>query len=1049
MDNIQSYIEEVKNLFLTQRAREHAYRPALHKLLETLRTDDSTKILNDPKRSEHGAPDFIILKKELPIGYIETKDIGVNLDKAETSEQLTRYYGYSNLILTDYLEFRFFINGEKSETISIGSIEDNKIVIKDNKLEDLESALKDFVASRPENIRSGLQLAKIMGGKARRIRDNVRRFLEIESEHNEELERIYEVIKKLLIHDLSKERFSDMYAQTLVYGLFIARYYDESEDTFTRQEARDLVPDTNPFLKNFFEHIAGANFDKRLAYIVNELCEIFSHSDVRALMQQYSKQLGLFGEDKELPDPVIHFYEDFLKEYDSKQRLELGVFYTPLPVVRFIVRSIDEILKKDFGLDKGLADSSKIERQIIVQGQKHKEKTHRVQVLDPATGTGTFLNEVINQIHKSFEGQEGRWKSYVNEDLLPRLYGFELMIASYTIAHLKLGLNLQSKGYKEFEKRIGVYLTNSLEDSLDPEYDLFSSIGLARAISEEAQKASDIKNKKPIMVVLGNPPYSVSSQNKGEWIQNLIKDYKENLNERKINLDDDYIKFIRFGQHFIEKNGEGILAYISNNSFIDGITHRRMRESLLKTFDKIYILDLHGNAKKRETAPDGSKDENVFDIQQGVSINIFVKTGKKHSDKLGKIYHTDLFGLRKSKYAYLNQNDINTGKWQELQSKSPNYFFIPSTNSPKSDYNQWIRVDELFPHYNSGIQTKNDKLSIKFTRDELEKVIQDFETLTESELKIKYNLKDTSGWQVKKAIDDLKTNPYNFSRILYRPFDIRTTVFTKTSGGFIGRPRERTMRNFIEKDNLGLITVRQQSTFDFQHALATNLIIESGAISLQTKEWGYVFPLYLYNTEDSQGELEFVDKREPNINFEIAENIAKTIGLKFVKESSSDTNTFSPIDIFDYVYSILYSPGYRKNYKQYLKIDFPRIPYPKNAEQFKNLANKGKELRELHIMESPALSELTTTYPIEGTDKVEKVTFSAGSVFINDKQYFGNVPEIAWNFYIGGYQPAQKWLKDRIGRTLSSEEIEHYQKIIKALTETDRIMKEIDSIYVI
>lgn len=405
MKNINDYVGEVQKTYQTENAREHAYRPALHKLLDNLKSDDSVNVLNDPKRSEHGAPDFVILKKELPIGYIETKDIGVDLNKAETSEQLSRYYGYSNLILTDYLEFRFFKNGEKSETISIGKIESGKIVFSENKMEELESALKDFLIISPENIKSGLQLAKIMGGKARRIRDNVLRFLEIESERNQELDRIYNVINKLLIHDLSKEKFSDMYAQTLVYGLFIARYYDETEDNFTRQEARDLVPESNPFLKNFFEHIAGANFDKRLAYIVNELCEIFSHSDVRALMQQYSKQLGLFGDDKELPDPVIHFYEDFLKEYDSKQRIELGVFYTPLPVVRFIVRSIDEILKKDFGLEKGLADSSKIERKIIIQGQEHKEQIHRVQVLDPATGTGTFLNEVINQIHKSFDGR--------------------------------------------------------------------------------------------------------------------------------------------------------------------------------------------------------------------------------------------------------------------------------------------------------------------------------------------------------------------------------------------------------------------------------------------------------------------------------------------------------------------------------------------------------------------------------------------------------------------------------------------------------------------
>ena len=845
MKTIESYVAEIQKMFQSDIAREHAYRPAMQKLFDNLKSDPKIAVLNDPKRSEHGAPDFVIMKtKELTLGHVETKDVNIDLDKVETSEQLQRYYGYSNLILTNYLDFRFYKNGEKVETISIGKLEYGGVTFDESNFDFLENSLKQFMAGEPQPIKSGLQLAKTMGGKARRIRDNVRHFLKNESDSNQELEKIYEVIKQLLIHDLSKDSFADMYAQTLVYGLFIARYHDDTLDSFTRQEARDLVPDSNPFLKTFFDHIAGASFDPRLAIIVNELCEVFSYTDVHGIMEKYTKQLGLFGDDKELPDPVIHFYEDFLKEYDPKQRIDLGVFYTPLPVVRFIVRSIDELLQSEFGLEKGLADSSKIERTVMVQNQKTKQKIHRVQVLDPATGTGTFLNEVINQIYSKFEGQEGRWKSYVNDDLLTRIHGFELMIASYTIAHLKLGLNLQNKGLDDFKKRLGVYLTNSLEDAPKFERTLFS-IGLVQAISKEAEKAGEIKNDTPIMVVLGNPPYSVSSNNKGEWIQNLIKVYKENLNEKKINLDDDYIKFIRYGQNYIDNNGEGILAYISNNSFIDGITHRRMRESLLRTFDKIYILDLHGNAKKKETAPDGGKDMNVFDIQQGVSINIFVKSGKKRSTTLGDVYHADLFGPRKDKYAFLNQNITSKVEWRKLKPSEPNYFFVPTEGKSNNQYHDWIKIDELFPHYNSGVQTKNDKLSIHYSRGELEKVIIDFQSLAEDELKLKYGLKDTSGWQCKTAMNDIRKNPFEYSKILYRPFDIRDTIFTKLSGGFIGRPREKTMKNFVNRDNLGLITVRQQSTFDFQHALATNMIIESGAISLQTKEWGYLFPLYL------------------------------------------------------------------------------------------------------------------------------------------------------------------------------------------------------------
>lgn len=1023
MKNISDYIGEIQKTYQTENAREHAYRPALQNLLDSIKFDPDIRVLNDPKRSEHGAPDFVILKRELPIGYVETKDIGIDLNKAETSEQLARYYGYSNLILTDYLEFRFFKNGEKCETISIGEIEDNKIVIKEDKLEALERALKDFITLRPENIKSGLQLAKIMGGKARRIRDNVRRFLEIESESNQELDRIYNIIKKLLIHDLSKEKFSDMYAQTLVYGLFIARYYDESEDTFTRQEARDLVPDSNPFLKNFFEHIAGANFDKRLAYIVNELCEIFSHSDVKALMQQYTKQLAMFDDGKELPDPVIHFYEDFLKEYDSKQRLELGVFYTPLPVVRFIVRSIDEILKKDFELEKGLADSSKIERPIIVQGQKSKEKMHRVQVLDPAAGTGTFLNEVINQIHKSFEGQEGRWKSYVNDDLLPRIYGFELMIASYTIAHLKLGLTLRNMGYTDFSRRLGVYLTNSLEDTFDIQEDLFS-IGLANSIAEEAKSANKIKDDRPIMVVLGNPPYSGESQNpsyKGNDIYKLEPGTTQKLQERNPKwLNDDYVKFIRLAESFIERNKDGIIGMITAHGYLDNPTFRGMRWHLANTFDKIYIIDLHGNANKKEVRPDGGKDENVFDIKTGVSIILGVKKGTRK--KLADVFVKDIYGLRKDKYVELNNSSVDSVKWRKIEPNAPNYYFVEMHGANKKEYDNGFSIKEVFKKYSPGIVTSRDLFIIDQSKETLERRIQDFLHSDDPEsLKNKYNLKEKSTWKIRNLIN----KPYNRDSIIqltYRPFDNRWIYYENE---FIERSRKNIMQQFTKGNNIGLIVPRQ-CVNDWRYAFISDRIIEFNLTGQAARFGsGSIFPLYIYSE-----------------NGEKYSNLSQEI-VKIFKNVISD---LTDENIFDYIYAVLFSPSYRKKYKDFLKIDFPRIPYPKNAEQFKKLATKGKELRGLHLMESPLLNKLTTTYPIDGTDKVEKVVYSTGSIYINSNQYFGKVSEIAWNFWIGGYQPAQKWLKDRIGRTLSSEDIEHYQKIIIALTETDRIMKEIDAL---
>ena len=1041
MENVKSYATELQKMFQSNIAREHAYRPALQKLLDNTKHDSNVTVLNDPKRSEHGAPDFVIMKtKELTLGHVETKDLNVDLDKAETSEQLKRYYGYPNLILTNYLEFRFFKNGEKAETIVIGKLEHGGITFNENDFDFLENTLKEFMAGKPEPIKSGLQLAKIMGGKARRIRDNVRHFLNTESEKNQELEKIYEIIKKLLIHDLNKESFADMYAQTLVYGLFIARYNDKTLDNFTRQKARDLVPDSNPFLKTFFDHIAGASFDLRLAIIVNELCEVFSYSGVHGIMEKYTKQLVLFGDEKELPDPVIHFYEDFLKEYDPKQRIALGVFYTPLSVVRFIVRSIDELLRTEFGLDKGLADSSKIERTVVTQRVKHKEKIHRVQVLDPATGTGTFLNEVVNVVHSKFEGQEGRWNSYVNEDLLPRIYGFELMIASYTIAHLKLGLNLQSKGYKDFDKRLGIYLTNSLEEAPDLKGTLFEQIGLSFAITKEAEAAGVIKNKKPIMVVIGNPPYSGVSSNETEYANKLVKKYKvepggkQKLQERKHWLNDDYVKFIALAENMVAKNSDGVVGYITNHGYLDNPTFRGMRWHLLDTFDSIYVIDLHGNSLKKEVSPDGSKDENVFDIQQGVSIMLAVKTGKKKTGQLAKVYRIDLWGKRESKFEQLDKLAFEKMKWISIKNRLPNLVFAESGSAIiETEYQLGFNVSDLFLEKATGIVTARDGLVISDNRAELNNRIKQFSDDNLSDLDVrqrffsgksdgKYKAGDSRGWKLsesRKIIRDFNHDD-QIKSITYRPFDIRFIYYHPK---MVDWRREKIMGNFLAGDNIALEVCRQVVSDKWTHIFITDRLVDDSYVSNKTRERGYVLPLYIHHIDGS---------KTSNLKKVIFDQIEKIVGK------------VSPEDIFDYMYSVLYSPSYREKYKEFLKIDFPRIPFPKDQKQFKRLAEKGKELRELHLLKSPLSNNLTTTYPVEGSDKVEKVEFSAGRVYINGGQYFGNVPEVAWNFYIGGYQPAQKWLKDRKGKTLSSEDIEHYQKIIIALTETNRIMKEID-----
>jgi len=1022
---VEMYVNTLIKKYKTEHAREHAYRPTFEELIRIL--DPDLNAINDPKRSEHGAPDFIFMRKELIAGYAETKDLGANLDKVEKSEQIERYFGYSNLILTNYLEFRFFRNGERyGEPIVLGELDGNTIIPHPDRFSRLADTLKDFLSSAPENIKSGAKLSKIMGGKARRIRDNVAHFLESDSEKNEELLRVYEVIKELLVHDLKPKAFADMYAQTLVYGLFVARFHDDTPNTFTRQEARDLVPASNPFLQHFFDHIVGPNFDKRLAYIVNELCDVFAHANVRALMHQYFEKDAKGHEDLG-PDPVIHFYEDFLKEYDSEQRKKLGAFYTPVPVVRFIVRSIDHILKKDFGLVNGLADTSKIEVDTEVQGKKKKNQVHRVQILDPAVGTGTFLNEIVQEIHKSFAGQEGRWRSYVDTDLLPRLHGFELMMAPYTIAHLKLGMTLKDTGYDSFSRRLGIYLTNSLEEGYQTENTLFS-LGLSQSIAEEAVSASEIKNNTPIMVITGNPPYSGESNNASYTGHNVYKVEPTGGKLKEKNskwINDDYVKFIRLAESMIEKTGEGVVAMITAHGYLDNPTFRGMRWHLLNVFDEIYILDLHGNLKREEVSPDGSKDENVFDIQQGVSIILATKFNENKKKPLAKIFRSDVYGTREGKFKHLNSHNISSIKWQKINPIENEYRFEINDESQEI-YNVGFSLKDLFDVGTVGIATFRDKLTIDFDREDLKKRVNDLHTMTEHDFIEKYHVpEDTRDWQLISAKKDVEKNlnKENFRKISYRPFDERWVYYSGEIKGFVAYPRTEVMKNLYDRENIAILFPRQLAVNDFSHIFVAQGLIDMCLLTNRTKEAGYVFPLYLY-AEDGE--------RFSNLNKEIILQIEEIIGET------------SPEEILDYIYAFLHSPAYRKKYKSALKKSFPRVPYPKNKKQFDALVELGRELRELHLMKSPVLNKFITTYPEDGDNVVEKISYKDKKVFINSKQYFGNVPELAWNFYIGGYQPAQKWLKDRKGRTLSNEEIEHYQKIIVALVETGRIMGEID-----
>jgi len=1012
-----AYIHAIERKLALGDATEHTHRSALEALIGNL--SSGVTATNEPKHIECGAPDFIVRKGALTIGYIEAKDIGKSLDEAEKTEQLKRYLpSLSNLILTDYLEFRWYVDGERRLSARLGTLTaESKIKRNNAGIQAVAELLCIFLTHKAEAVGTPKELAMRMARQAHLIRNLIINAFEREPEGGS-LHSQLAAFRDNLIPDLSVEQFADMYSQTLAYGLFAARCTNSGGKDFTRQNAAYLLPKTNPFLRKLFNQIAGPDLDDRIAWLVDDLAQVLAQADMAAVLKDFGKRTAR-------EDPVVHFYETFLKEYDEKIREMRGVYYTPEPVVSYIVRSIDYLLRTRFSKPKGLADENTL-------------------ILDPAVGTATFLYMVVNEIHQAIagKGQQGLWNNYVADKLLPRIFGFELLMAPYAVAHLKLGLLLQETGYQfQTDQRLGIYLTNTLEEAVKRAETLF-----ARWITEEANAAARVKKDEPIMVVLGNPPYSVSSLNRGEWIDTLLDDYKQGLHEKKLNIDDDYIKFIRFAQWRIERTGYGILGFITNNSYLDGLTHRRMREYLLESFSSVYILNLHGSSRRGEQAPGNIKDVNVFDIQQGVAIGIFVKelekSGKKH------VYYADIWGTRESKYQALFESDIASTNWQELAPTAPYFFFMPKDLSLEDEYSRGISITKIFTIYGTGIKTERDTVTIHFDEPSLERVINDFSILDVEELRHKYQLgEDSRDWRISKAKSDVvssKADRKLIRQIHYRPFDSRFTYYTGTTRGFIGTPGKQTADCFIYP-NLGLVAKRQSKREPFSYVFITSLAPESCLFESAYAN-NSVFPLYLYPTE---GEMQLEEGHRPNLNPEFIKAVSKKLGAEFVSDGRGDLDkTFGPEDIFNYAYAVFHSPTYRTRYAEFLKIDFPRLPLTSDKELFKGLAAKGAELVALHLMESPALNNLITKYPIAGSNTVDKVSYNEDNqrVYINKTQYFESIPPDVWNFHIGGYQVAQKWLKDRKGRTLTYDELTHYQKVIVALKETIRLMSEIDEL---
>ncbi len=1104
---VGDYLRKIEQLHRAGNATEHTFRPALQDLLEGIGGAQITAT-NEPKRVKCGAPDYVLTRDTgngvFTIGYVEAKDIvGVSLDKVEHGDQMARYKrALDNLVLTDYLEFRWFIKGEKQPmTARLATVQPNRsLLIDKNGIGSVESLLKSFLGRPVESIKSPSELAKRMARLTHIIRDTVEEAFD-KREASETLKGLFEAFKSVLLPELPVPQFADMFAQTLAYGLFAARYNHRGRTPFDRRDAAKEIPKTNPFLRKLFTMIAGPDFDDEpFIGFVNELTQVLGVTDMDAVLAD-------FGKRTRQEDPIVHFYETFLAQYDPKLRELRGVYYTPEPVVSYIVRSVDSLLRTQFDCEEGLADTATVLRSFTdEQGEKRTERVPRVLLLDPACGTGTFSYSIIDHIRQTFRqsNNAGMWSGYVREHLLPRLFGFELLMAPYAVAHLKLGMQLAALDLPVAERadwaydfasdeRLGVYLTNTLEQTLGTGP---ARLLLGGFISDEANEAAKVKQDYPVMVIVGNPPYSGHSANKGKWISELLHGMDDRTGKKIGNyfevdgkplgernpkyLNDDYVKFIRFSQWRIEQTGYGILAFITNHGYLDNPTFRGMRQSLMQSFDDIYVLDLHGNSRKKEHSPDGTKDENVFDIQQGVSIGIFVKKQRKPSvSKLATVHHAHLWGMRQvfekvgqehhltdGKYHWLNTNDIKTTEWVKLEPQAPFYLFRPQDIFATLEYEEGWRVIDIFPVNSTGVKTHHDDFVMDFDEVTLRNRIESFrnQNISDEDISQRYGLKSTHDWNIstrRKSLSSYAEWEKHFTKCLYRPFDVRAYYHHED---VVERSRNEVMRHVLWDKNIALVFMRQVALDEgYNHFGVTKYPVDNRAF-LSNKGTMSLSPLYLY-PDPKQKTLLDTDEpstapggRRPNLSPAFIAALSEKLGMRFVDDGSGDlVQTFGPEDIFNYMYAVFHAPTYRARYAEFLKIDFPRLPLTSDADLLRALCGLGQRLVALHLMEVFSKS-VVLGFPVKGNNVVERVEYQEpsnangqtdgeqGRVYINKTQYFSNVPPDVWAFHVGGYQVCHKWLKDRKGRVLTYADIQHYQRVVGALAETITLMEQVDMV---
>jgi type I restriction-modification system DNA methylase subunit len=1024
-DILKSYLKEIHHKFSQGDAREESYYPIMEQMIlsaASLLGKSKVEVTTLPKKTEGGNPDFRVWDgKSMIIGYIEAKNLETDLDDVENGDQLKRYRDtFPNLILTNFLEFRFYRDGRLMDSVSIGRRHTLLKIGSIPVLEDLEK-FKDisdrfFSFTFPRNL-NARRLAKELAKRTRFLRDQViiEELKEPSDEKTNYILGFYNAFKKYLIYGLTEAEFADLYSQTVTYGLFAAR--TRCKDEFHRKNAVDFIPQSIGILHDVFYFISAGQTSKHLECIIDDISEVLASVDVGYILDEFFQ----YGKGD---DPIIHFYETFLSEYDPGLREKRGVYYTPEPVVYFIVRSLNSILKDHFKLPKGLADD-------------------RIKILDPAAGTLTFIAVAVRIALEEYLGLfgEGVKENFVRVHFLENFYAFELMMAPYAIGHLKMSYILEEKGiHLKENERLKLYLTNTLEMEDIEQINLpFMS-----TLSEESRKAGEIKKHTPILVILGNPPYSGHSSNVGDWISAEIKEYYKvdgsPLGEKNPKwLQDDYVKFIRFSQWKIDRNGEGVLGFITNHSYLDNPTFRGMRQSLMKSFNEIYILDLHGNARKKERCPDGSKDENVFDISQGTAIALFIK---KRSNKTPcRVFHADLWGPRENKYNFLTGHDSSSIQWKEVFPKSGLYLFIPRNEELDKLYLKFFKISEIFPLYGVGMTTARDEFIIDNDKSALLKRIILFKNHkgSDDDLHNFFKINRKKGWSIRKAWNLLQPLTENeienlIKPVLYRPFDFKWIFYHDS---LVWRTAKRIMENMFEK-NIGLIFhKREELQIPYSHFLISNFIVEHGCLSSKTT--CYLSPFYIYNGIDGL----YKNDRESANDYNIDKKIMKSLYKKYKSPG------LKPELILYYVYAVFYSKYYREKYSELLRIDFPRVPFTSDYNLFLELGTLGKELAYLHLMKSPQLNQTFSRYEVPGDNIIKKATYNPEEkrVYIDGKQYFSSIDKEIWEYQIGGYQVMEKWLKDRKNRLLSLQDIEHYIKIARALQLTIQYQEKIDDLY--